>query len=73
MYCNGVDKMVVHGMKIRVLPPQKMVTSKYCNGVEQMVVPGIEDIVLKTQQDTITYIFWNGWNQTCAVDKVNIL
>ena len=65
--------MVVHGMSGRVVMLQKMVTLKYCNGVEKMVVPGIEDIVLKTQQHTITYIFWNGWNQTCAVDKVNIL
>ena len=46
MYCNGVEKMVVHGMNVRVVLPHRRVTCMYCNGVEKMVANGMSTSVL---------------------------
>ena len=54
-FYNGVEKTVVPGMYVRVMPPQKVVTLKFCNGVDKMVVHGMEVRVM-LQQEAVT---WN--------------
>ena len=41
-YCNGAEKMAVHGMKVRAVTQQQRATCTYCNGAEKMAVHGMK-------------------------------